>query len=85
METIATNQEKTILQTIRSALGAPVRDPRQLSPLVLAYVGDTIYDLYVRTQLILTTDATAHGLHMQAAQRVAADMGPAHRGGARGL
>ena len=72
METIATNQEKTILQTIRSALGAPVRDPRQLSPLVLAYVGDTIYDLYVRTQLILTTDATAHGLHMQAVQRVCA-------------
>ena len=72
METIATNQEKTILQTIRSALGAPVRDPRQLSPLVLAYVGDTIYDLYVRTQLILTTDATAHSLHMQAAQRVCA-------------
>lgn len=72
METIATNQEKAILQTIRSALGAPVRDPRQLSPLVLAYVGDTIYDLYVRTQLILTTDATAHGLHMQAAQRVCA-------------
>ena len=72
METIATNQEKTILQTIRSALGAPVRDPRQLSPLVLAYVGDTIYDLYVRTQLILTTDATAQGLHMQAAQRVCA-------------
>ena len=72
METIATNQEKTILQTIRSALGAPVRDPRQLSPLVLAYVGDTIYALYVRTQLILTTDATAHGLPMQAAQRVCA-------------
>ena len=42
------------------------------NPLVLAYIGDTIYDLYVRTQLILTTDATAHGLHMQAAQRVCA-------------
>ncbi len=49
-----------------------MRDPRQLSPLVLAYVGDTVYDLYVRTQLILTTDATAHGLHMQAARRVCA-------------
>lgn len=65
-------QGDTMLQAVRCALGAPARDPRQLSPLVLAYVGDTVYDLYVRTQLILTTDATAHGLHMQAAQRVCA-------------
>ena len=50
----------------------PNRDPRQLSPLVLAYVGDTVYDLYVRTRLILSSDATAHGLHMQATRLVCA-------------
>ena len=43
-----------------------------MSPLVLAYIGDTVYDLYVRTQLLLTCDATAHGLHVMATKRVCA-------------
>lgn len=57
---------------MRAALGIPAKDPRRLSPLVLAYVGDTVYDLYVRTRLILSSDATAHGLHMQATRLVCA-------------
>lgn len=48
------------------------RDPAMLSPLVLAYVGDTVYDLFVRTMLIHTTDLTAHGLHLNAAKHVSA-------------
>lgn len=44
----------------------------QLSPLALAYMGDTIYDLYVRTLLLHSSDATAHGLHLMAASRVCA-------------
>ncbi|MBO4849141.1 MAG: Mini-ribonuclease 3 [Clostridia bacterium] len=48
------------------------KDPTQLGPLVLAYIGDTIFDLYVRTNLIASTDLTAHGLHMAAARRVCA-------------
>ena len=51
---------------------AGAKDPTQLGPLVLAYVGDTIYDLYVRTRLVLSTGLTAHGLHMAAAKRVCA-------------
>ncbi|MEA5058531.1 MAG: ribonuclease III domain-containing protein [Candidatus Pelethousia sp.] len=66
------NQGDTLLSRIRAALGLPEKDPRQLSPLVLAYVGDTVYDLYVRTRLILSSDATAHGLHMQATRLVCA-------------
>ncbi|MBO6061010.1 MAG: ribonuclease III [Clostridia bacterium] len=49
-----------------------VRDPTLLSPLVLAYVGDTVFDLYVRTGLVFSTDLIAHGLHMAAAKRVCA-------------
>lgn len=30
----------------------PTEDPAKLSPLVLAYVGDAVYELYVRTTLI---------------------------------
>ena len=60
---------------IRAAFpGAEIRekDPTQLGPLVLAYIGDTVFDLYVRTKLVLTTDLNAHGLHMLAAKRVCA-------------
>ena len=48
------------------------RNPRQLAPLTLAYVGDTVYDLYVRTRLIETRDDTPHGYHAAAAKTVCA-------------
>ncbi len=47
-------------------------DPQQLAPLSLAYIGDTVYDLYVRTLLVTTTTLTAHGLHERAAKLVCA-------------
>ena len=48
------------------------KDPRQISPLVLAYMGDTLYDLFVRTLLLRQSDETAHGMHLLAAARVCA-------------
>ena len=48
------------------------KDPKQLGPLVLANIGDTIYDLFVRTELVDSTTLTAHGLHIGAAKRVCA-------------
>ena len=64
----------SIIESIVPALpgGAMTKDPTQLGPLVLAYIGDTIFDLYVRTNLIASTDLSAHGLHMAAARRVCA-------------
>ena len=41
-------------------------DPALVNPLVLAYLGDTLYDLYVRTQLVCATHAQAGRLHKQA-------------------
>lgn len=38
---------------------------RRLHPLVLAYIGDTIYDLFVRTYLIHTYDVPVHRLHVK--------------------
>lgn len=63
----------TLIDAVSSAFGSPGgADPTQLGPLVLAYIGDTVYDLYVRTHLVKTTGLTAHGLHMAAAKRVCA-------------
>jgi ribonuclease-3 family protein len=58
---------------ITSALGiARPRDPLSLPALTLAYIGDTIYDLYVRTLLAETVQAQVHALHLLAAKHVCA-------------
>lgn len=63
----------SLLRSVTGALDEKAcGDPTQLGPLVLAYVGDTVYDLYVRTKLVLGTGLTAHGLHLEAAKRVCA-------------
>lgn len=45
---------------------------QQLPALTLAYIGDTVYDLYVRTWLVRRCPAGAHALHMAAAKHVCA-------------
>lgn len=64
--------ELTAQQRMSRALGYPVEDPRQIPALNLAYVGDTIYDLYVRAYLIHTRPETVHNLHLLSARMVCA-------------
>ncbi|MGI5852494.1 MAG: Mini-ribonuclease 3 [Clostridiales bacterium] len=45
---------------------------KMLNPLVLAYIGDTVYDLLVRTYLIMTKNLTVHNLHNRAINYVSA-------------
>lgn len=62
-----------LISAVRKATNCTgAKDPKQLGPLVLAYIGDTIYDLFVRTELVDSTHLTAHGLHVAAAKRVCA-------------
>ncbi len=44
----------------------------QLSPLVWAYVGDCVYELYIRTHLVDTTKLNPHKLHVEAIKYVRA-------------
>ncbi len=63
----------SIAQTLRALMpSVPDRDPMQCAPLTLAYLGDTLFDLYVRTWLVYVSDATAHNLHMRAISFVCA-------------
>ena len=50
----------------------PAEDPRPIPALNLAYVGDTVYDLYVRAYLIHTHPETVHNLHLLSARMVCA-------------
>ncbi len=52
--------------------GTPDRDAGFLPALNLAYIGDTVYDLYVRNRLIACTDGNAHRLHLAASELVCA-------------
>ncbi|MDO4493846.1 MAG: ribonuclease III domain-containing protein [Clostridia bacterium] len=60
-------------ETVRAAFGAgKAKDAAQLPALTLAYIGDTVYDLFVRTALIERTDVKVHALHLLAAKQVCA-------------
>lgn len=45
---------------------------RMIHPLVLAYIGDTVCDLFVRTYLIYTYDVPVHQLHVMSTSFVKA-------------
>ena len=40
----------------------------QMSPLTWAYVGDCIFELYIRTKLVDNTNLKPHNLHIKAAK-----------------
>lgn len=48
-----------------------VPDPREMNPLQLAYIGDTVHDLYVRSMLI-GSHASVGSMHRQAVRIVSA-------------
>ena len=43
-----------------------------MSPLVWAYVGDSVYDLFIRTHLVETTNLRPHKLHIESIKYVKA-------------
>ena len=55
-----------------TALNPQGGDPRLLSPLALAFVGDGVYELLVRTWLCAHGRATGKGLHRAAVELVRA-------------
>ena len=57
------------LDAALSAFGA--RDTREFNPLQMAYIGDTVHDLYVRS-LLLSRGMTVGKMHKQAIRMVSA-------------
>ena len=47
-------------------------DVNNMSPLIWAYVGDCVYELYVRSHLVITTKQKPHQLHIKTIQYVKA-------------
>ena len=49
-----------------------IDEVKMMSPLVWAYVGDCVYELFIRTYLINTTKLKPHKLHIEAIKYVKA-------------
>jgi len=49
-----------------------LQDVNMLSPLVWAYVGDSVYELFIRTNLVNYSNAKPHKLHIEAIKYVKA-------------
>ncbi len=49
-----------------------IDDAKLLSPLVWAYVGDSVYELFVRTKLTNKSNAKPHKLHIESIKYVKA-------------
>jgi ribonuclease-3 family protein len=50
----------------------PYKQPGLLQPLVLAYLGDAVYEMYIRQYLISLPNHRSHHLHKQATKYVSA-------------
>lgn len=49
-----------------------IEEVNQMSPLTWAYVGDCVYELYIRTKLVDTTKLKPHELHINSIKYVKA-------------
>ena len=74
METELTNQIETIgfNKFIQSSLNLPVTDIKTYSPLTLAFIGDSIFDLIIRTSVVESGNAPVNKLHKRASKLVQA-------------
>ena len=45
-----------------------VPELRQIGPVALAFLGDTVFDLFLRTKIVLTERTSPKGMHLHASQ-----------------
>lgn len=50
-----------------------INEVNQMSPLIWAYIGDSVYELFIRTHLVNTTRLKPHNLHIEAIKYVKAN------------
>ena len=62
----------SLLAQIKKEFALKEVDIRTYSPLTLAYIGDSIYDLIVRTVLVEHANQSTHKLHQEASKYVKA-------------
>ncbi len=65
--------EESMISRCRELLMLEERDPNGYSPLVLAYMGDAVYELLIRTKVVNRGNAQVNKLHRRTAGLVKAE------------
>ncbi len=63
----------SLLQRIKDVFGCREQDVRAYSPLALAYIGDAVYDLVIRSVVVERGNRSNHDLHRRAVKYVKAE------------
>ncbi|MBO5335633.1 MAG: ribonuclease III [Lachnospiraceae bacterium] len=63
----------SLLEQIKQAFDCKEQDVRAYSPLTLAYIGDGIYDLVIRSVIVERANRSANDLHKKATRYVKAE------------
>lgn len=66
------DREKQMLYKIQEQFGVQPRDIREYSPLALAYIGDGVYELVIRTIVVEQANRPAGDLHRATVEYVKA-------------
>ena len=67
------NTEMDLFETIRVGMNLKQIDPINYSPLTLAYIGDAVYELIVRTIVVDESNKAVNKLHKESSNLVKAD------------
>lgn len=65
--------EKSLDSYFSEVLGVTYTDPREYSPLSLAYIGDSVFDLLVKTLAVTKDNKQAYKYHKEVSQLVKAE------------
>ena len=66
-------QQESFIEQIKTAFECKQQDVRAYSPLTLAYIGDAIYDLVIRTVVVERANRSANELHKKTTRYVKAE------------
>ena len=72
-KSISFNPEGSLLSDIRAVFPGKKQDARAYSPLTLAYIGDAVYDLIIRTVVVERANRPANELHRITVRYVSAE------------
>lgn len=72
-ESIKTGNSAEILEQIKSVFACKEQDVRAYSPLTLAYMGDAIYELVIRSVVVERANRSANDLHKKTVRYVKAE------------
>lgn len=65
--------EEDLISYFKMQMGLPQRDIRSYSPLALAYIGDAVYDLLIRTEVVAEGNTQVNKYHRQVSSIVKAE------------